>query len=98
MPVVAVVVSLYLCNRNSVHNYNCYCVMTISLHLPQLNNHNLNVNMLIYNDFENIRFELFFYLTSIKPLQNIYHTSTSSISFLYAIHYQASCCLFPPWE
>ena len=55
MPVVAVVVSLYLCSLNSVHNYNCYCVMTILLLLPQLNNHNLNVNMLIYNDLENIR-------------------------------------------
>ena len=28
MHVVAVVVSLYLCNRNSAHNYNCYCIMT----------------------------------------------------------------------
>ena len=28
MHVVAVVVSLYLCIRNSAHNYNCYCIMT----------------------------------------------------------------------
>ena len=28
MHVVTVVVSLYLCSRNSAHNYNCYCIMT----------------------------------------------------------------------
>ncbi len=28
MHVVAVVVSLYLCIRNSAHNYNYYCIMT----------------------------------------------------------------------